>query len=34
MVLIPKKFVPTRTPCVMWLAANSASVGMAARALL
>ncbi|CFE41403.1 5-methyltetrahydrofolate--homocysteine methyltransferase [Mycobacterium tuberculosis] len=28
MVLTPKKLVVTRAPCMAWLAANSASVGM------
>jgi len=32
MVLIPKKFVAINTPWIAWLAASSASVGMAASA--
>ncbi|SKW17138.1 Uncharacterised protein [Mycobacteroides abscessus subsp. abscessus] len=31
-VLIPKKLVASSTPWIMWLAASSARVGMAARA--
>ncbi len=32
MVLIPKKFVATKTPWITWLAASSTKVGIAANA--
>ena len=32
MVLTPKKFVATNTPWIVWLAASSGNVGMAASA--